>query len=224
MIKAILFDLDNTLLDRDASVLAFISNQYDRLQSSLNGVNKQTYVKRFVELDNHGYVWKDEVYRQLIEEFELGMTWEAMLDDYVREFRHSCVPYPNLHAMLENVRKRSIQLGMITNGYGQFQLNNIKALQIDHLFEAILISEWEGVKKPNASIFEKALNRMGVEPHESVFVGDHPVNDVAAAKSVGMTAVWKRNATFSESAEADYTIDGLDEIGSVLENCRQIYV
>lgn len=56
MIKAVLFDLDGTLLDRDASVKWFIEEQYERLDKQLGHVLKEKYISRFIELDNHGYL------------------------------------------------------------------------------------------------------------------------------------------------------------------------
>jgi len=60
MVKAALFDLDGTLLNRDASVQRFIENQYERLHKSLHHIPKQQYTSRFIELDCRGYVWKDK--------------------------------------------------------------------------------------------------------------------------------------------------------------------
>ncbi|MEH7388609.1 HAD hydrolase-like protein, partial [Bacillus sp. JJ1521] len=70
MIKAAVFDLDGTLLDRDESVQKFITNQYDRFKKFLDDILKETYIKRFIELDHRGYIWKDKVYQQLVEEFQ----------------------------------------------------------------------------------------------------------------------------------------------------------
>lgn len=62
MLKAVLFDLDGTLLNREASLKAFIDDQYDRFDA-LKAVSKERYCTRFIELDNYGYVWKDRVYQ-----------------------------------------------------------------------------------------------------------------------------------------------------------------
>lgn len=212
LIKAVLFDLDGTLLDRDASLVAFIGMQHERLANWIGHIPKEQYVSRFIELDQRGYVWKDKVYAQLIAEFNIrGISQEAMLQDYVTEFQNHCVPFPNLLEMLGELKKHSIRMGIITNGRGQFQLDNIKALGIESFFDAILISEWEEMKKPDAQLFHRALDRLGVPPCESVFIGDHPENDVKAARSIGMKGFWKKDRQWNEP-KADGVIDDLMEV------------
>lgn len=216
MIKAVIFDLDGTLLNRDSSVRSFIDQQYERLKPHLSHILKETYVRRFIELDNHGYVWKDKVYQQLIEEFSIRLFSEEMLEDYLQEFKNHCVPFEHLYSLLHNLKKQGLKLGMITNGYGQFQLDNIRALGIENDFDVILISEWEGIKKPNAEIFNRAFSKLGISANESLYVGDHPINDVEAAKKVGMRAIWKRNDAW-QNVEADYIIDHLIEIQDIVK-------
>ena len=134
MIKAVLFDLDGTLLDRDASVERFINSQYGRLNEWVGHILKEKYVSRFIELDCRGYVWKDKVYQQMVAEFNItGLTWEQLLQDYVNHFKEHCVPFPNLHKMLTTLANQSIVLGIISNGKEQFQMDNIMALGIERL-------------------------------------------------------------------------------------------
>ncbi|MFJ7732914.1 HAD family hydrolase [Lysinibacillus sp. NPDC097231] len=215
MIKAVIFDLDGTLLDRDRSVNLFIEQQYERLQQKLSHIPKESYVHRFLELDNRGYVWKDKVYQQMVEEFSIELSPEALLKDYLQYFQHHCVPFENLQSLLHNLKSQGLKLGIITNGYGQFQLENIRALGIEDEFDIILISEWEGIRKPNPEIFNRALSKLGVSANESIFIGDHPINDVEAAKNVGMKAIWKRNDAW-QSVEADDIVDHLIEILDLL--------
>lgn len=88
MIKAVLFDLDGTLLNRDESVKSFIHNQYDRYIQFMNHIPKDTYINRFIELDQRGYVWKDRVYQVLVDEFRIAnITWEDLLQDYITQFQ-----------------------------------------------------------------------------------------------------------------------------------------
>jgi putative hydrolase of the HAD superfamily len=217
MIKAVLFDLDGTLLDRDESVKRFIHNQYDRLNRTVGHIPREKYITRFIELDQRGYVWKDKVYQQLVSEFQITeLTWEELLQDYIAEFKHHCVPFPNLITTLEKLKICNIRLGMITNGRGQFQLDNSKALGIEKYFDTILISEWEGMKKPDPEIFKRALKQLNVSPQQSLFVGDHPENDVKAAQNVGMKGIWKRDPQWNQ-VEADYIIEDLADLLLFLE-------
>ncbi|MBY0099419.1 HAD family hydrolase [Mesobacillus maritimus] len=218
MIKAVLFDLDGTLLNRDESVRMFIERQYDRLAKLIGHIPKDQYVSRFIELDNRGYVWKDKVYQQLVDECKIAdITWEALLQDYVREFKNHCVPFPNLNEMLKELKSNHLVLGIISNGYGQFQMDNIKSLGIDQYFDTILISEWEGMKKPDPKIFLRALEKLKISPNESIFMGDHPENDVKAAQHVGMKGIWKRDFHW-DHVEADSIVNDLSELPLVIVN------
>ena len=222
MVKAVLFDLDGTLLDRDQSLQRFVNDQYERLNAFLSHIQKEQYVSRFIQLDKRGYVWKDKVYQQLIDEFTIvSITWEALLQDYLNEFKHHCVGFPHIHEMLGGLKKNGFALGMITNGYGQFQMDNINALQIEQYFDVILVSEWEGIKKPNPQIFMNALQKLHVEPSESVFIGDHPENDVKAAQYVGMKAIWKKDVEWND-VQADAVIDDYLELPLILENLKHV--
>lgn len=218
MIKAVLFDLDGTLLNRDDSVKKFIAEQYDRLNKWVGHIPKDEYMTRFIELDQRGYVWKDKVYQQLIKEFNIPqISWRELLQDYVSNFKFHCVPFDNLIPMLEDLKKENFKLGMITNGYGQFQMDNIKALGIENYFDVILVSEWEGIKKPDPQIFKKALEQLDVLPNESIFVGDHPENDVGAAQKIGMKAIWKRDIQW-DTVNAEFIIDDLKELPLIVKD------
>ena len=221
MIKAVLFDLDGTLLNRDESVKRFIDSQYERLNKWLAHITKEEYIHRFIELDKRGYVWKDKVYQQLTQEYHFsGISWEVLLQDYIREFKYSCVPFNNLTLMLEELKSSNLLLGMITNGYGQFQMDNIKSLGIEKYFDVILVSEWEQMKKPDPRIFHSALEKLNVSSKQSVFVGDHPENDVKAAQYVGMKGIWKKDPQW-DNVQADYTVYDLAELPIIIENLNK---
>ncbi|HSP21693.1 MAG TPA: GNAT family N-acetyltransferase [Planococcus sp. (in: firmicutes)] len=218
MFKAALFDLDGTLLDRDRSVASFIEVQYDRFPEELGHIPKERYVQRFIELDARGYRWKDRVYQQLIEEFSItDISWEIMLADYVSRFKNHCMGFPGLEEMLRNLEKSGIQLAIITNGPGQLQMDSIRALGIEAYFRVILVSGIEGVSKPDPRIFEKALGTLGVKAHEAVYIGDNPDNDIAAAKAVGMSAIWMENP-YGQAPSADFSITHLQQLPALITN------
>lgn len=219
--RAVLFDLDGTLLNRDASLIKFVNNQYERYRHKLNPVSKERYLSRFIELDQRGYVWKDRVYQQMLQEFGIEeQLWEELLDDYEKGFCCCCVPFPNMHEMLNRLQQSGFQLGLITNARGHFQMRNIRALDLERHFRVISISEWGGLRKPESAIFRKALSRLEVSAEESVYVGDHPVNDIEGAQGAGMKAIWKRDPLFPPPNRPDGIVDDLLEIPGMVEQWR----
>ena len=218
MLKAVLFDLDGTLLNRDASLSKFIASHFNSLQDVLTDVDEQQFCSRFIELDNRGYVWKDQVYQQLIKEYNIeGLTAEDLLHYYIHNFKQHCVAFPNLYSMLKELKQMPLTLGIITNGKGQFQLDNIHALGIESFFDVILISETEGIKKPDPQIFHRALSTLSVSPHECAYVGDHPINDIRGANAVGIQSIWKKDPDY-HCLEANHVIDDLSEIPSIIKS------
>jgi putative hydrolase of the HAD superfamily len=219
-VKAVFFDLDGTLLDRNASLVKFIDGQYERFSKGLSLIDKQHFIKKFIELDCRGYVWKDREYSQLLEEMNItSLTWEELLEDYLLNFKHSCQPFRNLRKVLGTLQKTGMKLGLISNGKKQFQRENLSALGIAEYFDTILISEEIGLRKPDPRIFQKGLDHLSVAAKESIFVGDHPENDVKAARTAGMLGVWKRDEYWAD-AEADFIIDDLDELLYIIEDLR----
>lgn len=121
--------------------------------------------------------------------------------------------------MLKKLKARSISLELITNGFTEFQMSNIDALGIREFFDIILISESEGIKKPDIQIFDRALHHLKTSPKDCLFVGDHPINDIEGAKNAGMITVWKKDDQW-EKVNADYTIDQLTEIVEIVEKLQ----
>ncbi|MGG1639269.1 HAD family hydrolase [Paenibacillus sp. NRS-1760] len=220
MIQAVIFDLDGTLLDRDRSLLKFVEEQFERLIRPNGEVDKESYIKRFIALDSRGYVWKDKVYQELIREFGLRLDWNELLEDYKIGFSNHAVSFPNMIELLDSLKEKGYKLAMITNGFGDFQASNIQALQIAHYFDEILISEREGLRKPDPAIFLRAAEKLNVAIEACVYVGDHPVNDITASKATGMRGIWKEDNYYTESFEYDAKVTDLIEIRHLVEQWK----
>ena len=221
MVKAVIFDLDGTLLDRNSSLQSFVAKQYDRFLVSLKHINKRDYIKRFVELDCCGQVWKDKVYQSLIEEFDIDrVSWQYLLNDYETQFSNYCIPFPHLIESLNLLKQQNYSLGIITNGRTVFQSHSIRGLGIKDYFDTIVISEAEQIRKPQPEIFYTALSRLDATAETSVYIGDNPQADVRGAKNAGLKAIWKRNQFWYEPTEADAIVDGLNEILPILKQWK----
>ncbi|HHK5534388.1 TPA: HAD family hydrolase [Bacillus mobilis] len=217
MIQAVLFDLDGTLLDRRQSLKQFIHDQYNRFASHLMNIEQSEYCSRFLELDNNGYTWKDKVYATLLCEYNITtLTPEQLLHDYITNFQHHCIPFQNMHELLQRLIQQNIKIGIITNGFTDFQINNLRALNIHTYTNTILVSEAEGIKKPHPEIFERALQKLDIKASECLYVGDHPENDVLGSERIGILGVWKRDS-FWDDFEHPRIVNDLLEVLSFLE-------
>jgi len=217
--KALLFDLDGTLLNREATLISFCKAQYEKFALE---TNLEKYVKRVCELDANGYVRKEIVYAEIAKEFNLSKEIEQNLFlDYMNHFQAHCVPFNGLIETLKTLRDQHFLLGIITNGRHEGQMASLRALSIEEFFDVVLISESEGLAKPNSALFERALNRLGVKANEACYVGDHPTNDMEAARNVGLTTIWKKNAVY-KAGYSDVEINDLSEIIPVMERMSSV--
>jgi putative hydrolase of the HAD superfamily len=173
----------------------------------------KSYVQTLIELDRDGYAPRKSLFTGVIARFGIpsGVA-ETLLDDYRDGFPNACVLFPDAGQTLSCLRTSGLKLGLITNGSIRMQSRKLQCLALSPLFDSILISDAEGISKPDRQIFHRALDRLNTNPAQAVFVGDHPEIDVAGARAAGMQAIWRRDPTVSRIVEADGVIEELGDL------------
>lgn len=193
MISAVLFDLDETLLDRTTSLLAFLGDQHSRFAAGLGSGSFEAWRDRFLELDARGHVHKAVVYPSLLAEFHGDASLaETLLFDYRTRCSLFACPFDGMVSTLMLLRAKGLRLGIVTNGETEFQARHVEALGLDSLMDGVLMSQTEGFRKPDAALFRRAADRLGVELVNCLFVGDNPVADILGAAAAGMATAWFR--------------------------------
>lgn len=210
--KAILFDLDGTLFNRDFAIMKFTEMQYDKWTELHSKLTREQYTELFLRLDKNGYVWKDAVYKTIIEKLELSIRPEALLEDYQNNFHTSCEPCGITADVMKILTAKGLKLGIITNGFTEFQRKTIQSMGIEDFFDVVVISEEAGLRKPDTAIFHFALRGLNIEPKDAVYVGDHPENDVKAAKDAGLNAIWMKTKHYNQAEQADWQISRIEEV------------
>jgi putative hydrolase of the HAD superfamily len=138
----------------------------------------------------------------------------------------SLFPFRDVPDVLERLKSRTqLVLGVITEGLEIKQAEKLVRLGVVPFLSprAIFISDQIGISKPNRKLFLRACAEVGVPPTETMYVGDHPENDIAPAKDVGMVAVrhrWQggKHASTEGSVPADYEIRGFHELLPILRD------
>ena len=112
-----------------------------------------------------------------------------------------------------------LPLALITNGASDLQREKLRHTDLERWFDAIVISGEAGCAKPDPRIFRLALENLGASEDGAWYVGDNPVNDIAGAKDAGLTAVWlNRDCAVwpYQDVRPDHEIGSLAEMPSLL--------
>ncbi len=208
-IRAIVFDMDETLLDRDATMLHFLRQQHNRFALT---VDKESLCQSILGHQLGGYGDKLEAYQKACAEVKLPSSMATELfTDFIQNYGDESVLIEGVESILEALHG-NVLLGMVTNGRSRSQRGKIRGAGLDRYFDVIKVSEEEKVGKPEPEIFHRCLAELHCSPSETLFVGDHPVNDVEGPHKIGMQTVWVRTKRYKEASLADFKVDHIKEI------------
>ena len=115
----------------------------------------------------------------------------------------------NTPPLLEALRERGLKLGLVSNAFdpGWLLHRDLRHMGLEERLDFSVFSSEVGLRKPHPAIFERALETLGVEPENALFVGDRLFEDIRGAAELGMTtvqALWYRADEHPDGAEPDY--------------------
>ncbi|MNC12465.1 Pyrimidine 5'-nucleotidase YjjG [compost metagenome] len=219
--QALLFDLDNTLMDRDHTFRSFSTQFVKDLLGHLSAEEAQRVVEDMIVRDADGYRDKDGFFAELSE----VLPWETPVSPadirayYDETYTSHGALMKYAVEILDYCRERGYILGLVTNGKQHLQNGKIDLLGLRGYFKAIVISGEAGISKPDPDIYRLALERLGTTAEQTLFIGDHPVNDIWGAGKAGMETVWlKRNHPWDKNLDVHpwKTIGELDELKDII--------
>lgn len=200
MIKAVIFDVDNTLYSFDnahavawKSLCAYVEKHFGMDRETLDRGQKQAAETVKERLGADCAALHDRTLRcqMMLEEKRLPLYHAITMGElYWDTLIRSSQPEPGILACLSKLKEAGCILGIGTDMTIEYQLKKLEKLQMLPFFDFVVSSEEVNVEKPDAKLFLTCAMKAGVSPEECLFIGDNLNKDVLGAKAAGMEALW----------------------------------
>ncbi|MBN9399976.1 MAG: HAD-IA family hydrolase ['Candidatus Kapabacteria' thiocyanatum] len=188
-IKAVVFDLDNTLVDFmamkrqavDAAIGAMmdagLNLTFDQMKTHIDAIYKEQGIEY------------QQVFDQLLKEL-LGKVDYRILSAGIIAYRRAreaaLKPYPHVTATLMRLNRAQIKLAIVSDAPAREAWLRLCFINYHHFFNVVVTFDDTGERKPSPKPFRTALERLGVEPNEAIMVGDWAERDMVGARNIGM--------------------------------------
>jgi len=221
MIKAIIFDLDNTLMDFMKVKRVAIEAAVEAMIDAGLKMPKEEMVEKIYKAYGEEGIEDQHIFDKVLER-EFGHIDYRILASGIIGYRRAkegtMSLYPHVHLTLTTLTKMGIKMIIVTDAPKLPVWMRISALGLQHYFEHILTYEDTGAKKPSPKPFQMALDILKVKPDEALMVGDWAERDVVGAKQLGMKTAFARYGDTFETKDsgADYELNDILELVDVV--------
>ena len=221
MIKSVIFDLDNTLIDFmtmkklscDAAVSAMIG-------AGLN-IDKDKAMKELFALYDKFGLEEKSIFQKFLKKTTKKVDYEVLASGIVayRRVRTGFLePYPHVSEVLFELKRRGIKLAIVSDAPRLKAWIRLVSMKINHLFDVVVTFDDTKKMKPSTAPFKVAFKKLKVKPQECLMVGDRPERDIKGAKKLGMlTCFAKYGNPKGKGSKADYEINDIKELLEIVE-------
>jgi putative hydrolase of the HAD superfamily len=177
MIRAVIFDLDDTLI----SEKKYVESGYQHISKLLSKKFDKDQQELFQELTCLFNQSSKNVFNRLLDKYGFDYTKNSIIE-LVEEYRNHLPTieyFDDVFLCLEDLKKRGIKLGIITDGYANAQRQKLKAVKAEKYFDEIIVTDELGREfwKPHPIAFELMKEKLNVEFSEMLYIGDNPEKD-----------------------------------------------
>jgi putative hydrolase of the HAD superfamily len=217
MIEAILFDLDNTLIDFMLMKTKSCEAAIEAMISAGLRMDRKKAMKILFGL----YGEKGIEYNRIFQEFlskTMGKIDYKILAEGIVAYRKAQAayvkPYPGTVRTLVRLKEKGMKIGIVSDAPSVNAWIRLVEMKLDDFFDVVVTFDDTGQKKPSKFPFLKAIERLGVKPENVLFVGDWPERDIKGAKALGMkTAFAKYGSTKkTKGTGADYEFERIEDL------------
>lgn len=219
MIKAVVFDLDDTLI----SEYEYIQSGFRVIANFLSEKYQLSSEDAFSTLMNLFHKNPKNVFNRILEFYQIEYTMEEIkeLIHLYRNHLPNISLYDDAKFILKQLSERNLKLGLITDGYKETQRNKLNSLNISHYFDSIIVTDELGRDfwKPHAKPYQLMRDELEVEFGEMIYIGDNLSKDFITAKQLGMKTIHiirnegvYKDLNFDQSYQAHQQIPTLEQV------------
>lgn len=189
MVKAVVFDLDDTLI----SEKEYIKSGYRHIARIIEDKFSMDKNQVFDDLMNLFNVSPLNIFNRLCDEYQIEYSKEMILD-LVMEYRGHFPDiqfYNDVLPCLVGLKRSGVKVGIITDGYAIAQRQKLKAIHADEYFDEIIVTDEIGREywKPHPKAFELIKDKFKVNFDEMIYVGDNPEKDFYISRTYPIKTV-----------------------------------
>jgi HAD superfamily hydrolase (TIGR02253 family) len=223
MIRSIVFDLDNTLVD-------FMAMKRQAIEAAIDAMLDAGLELERVEIRTRiDAIYKERgiEYQQVFDDLIFGILNEinhrilaAGVIAYRRAREAALKPYPHVTATLMQLLRRGIKLAVLTDAPSREAWLRLCHIGFHHIFSVAVTFDETGERKPAAKPFLTVLNRLESEPHEALMVGDWAERDIVGAKAVGMQTAFARygDSFGTQNHGADFDLADITDLLAIVDS------
>ena len=231
-IKAVIFDIDNTLVDFykmkelaiEEAIYAMIAAGLKKSHDEIWNAIDKIYRKQGVEYQT--------IFNDVLKQFDGKVDNKklgAAISAYRRVKTGHIMPYANVIPTLIELTKRGYKLGVISDAPSLQMWIRLCDMGLEHFFDFVIAAEEEGELKPSPLPFRKAIELLKLKPEEILMIGDSIYKDIAGAKNIGMVSVLAKYGLLgkrvvgiqpypaNDKVKPDYEISDIKELLEILK-------
>lgn len=219
-IKAIIFDLDNTLIDFMTMKRLSCEAAIDAMIHSGLKVSKNRALKKVYAIYEKTNIEDHEIFQKLLNKLDKKIDYKILasgINAYRQKRAGYLKPYPNARRTIKKLKKNGLKLAIVSDAPKLNAWLRLTAMKLENYFDFVITKDDSKEEKPAKKPFKMALRKLKVKPEECLVVGDRTSRDIKGARKLNMKSAFAKYGSEEKKANADYTLTKIEDLISLMK-------